>query len=157
MADAFEPPDQPTVKKNKDGTTSTAFIKRHESYVAIAKQGGVDLLLMGDFLVDDFRGNNKNGVKAIYDKTKILLLPVIPWDANPGGRRDRHCAVNRLLPTLDDGGKTVRYLDISGKFLAPDGTIPKDAMPDGAHLSDKGYQIGADAIAAPLKEMMQGK
>ena len=101
------------------------------------------------------------GVKAIVDfvrkkspGTKILLLSVIPWGEMPGTRRDRHGAVNSLLARLDDGGKSVRYLDISGLFLQPDGSIPKDIMPDAAHLSDKGYQIWANAVAEPLKTLM---
>lgn len=226
---AAEPPDVPAFKKNKDGTPDQRFIKRHESFAAIAKKGGVDLLLMGDFLTDDWRGNNKNGVAAIYAKafgnyrpanfgqggdytqhvlwrlqngeldgltpkvmmlmiggtngsngdrpeaiaagirailetvkrkfpgTRILLLSVIPWGETPGSRRDRHGAVNPLLPQFDDGGKTVKYLDIAGKFLAADGTIPKDIMPDAAHLSDHGYQIWADAVTPALAELMSAK
>ena len=65
--------------------------------------------------------------------------------------------MNSYLPKLDDGGKTVKFLDIAPKFLNADGTIPKDVMPDGAHLSDKGYQMWADAVADTLKEMMEGK
>ena len=48
----------------------------------------------------------------------------------------------------------MRYLDISGLFLKTDGCIPKDIMPDAAHLSDKGYQIWADAVADPLRALM---
>ena len=226
-APVFDDPATPVPKRDKSGAPDARFIARHESYVAIAKKGGVDLLLIGDFLTDDFRGNNKNGVKAIFDnafgqykpanfgqggdytqhllwrlqngelegitprvimlmiggtngsngepgeriaagvkaiieavkqkspRTKILLLSVLPWDANPGSRRDKHAAVNAHLPALDDGGKTVKYLDLTGKFLAPDGTIPKDLMPDGAHLSDNGYQLWADAVEAPLRELMR--
>ena len=226
---AAEPADVPVFKKDKAGIADDRFMKRHETYVAEARKGGVGLLLMGDFLTDDWRGNNKNGVKAIYDKafghyrpanfgqggdytqhvlwrlqngelegitpkvmmlmiggtngsngepaeaifagvkaivdfvrqkspgTKILLLSVIPWGETPGSRRDRHGAVNALLPRLDDGGKSVKHLDITARFLAPDGTIPKDLMPDAAHLSDKGYQLWADAVAEPLAALMGGK
>ena len=62
-----EPPDVPAFKKNKDGTPDQRFIKRHEGFVAEARKGGVDLLLVGDFLTDDWRGTNKNNIKAIYD------------------------------------------------------------------------------------------
>ncbi len=223
---AADPADVPAFKKDKFGNPDDRFIKRHESFLTEAKKGSVRLLLMGDFLTDDWRGNNKNGVKAIYDaafsryrpanfgqggdytqhvlwrlqngeidgitptvmmlmiggtngsngepaekifdgvkaivdfvkmkspRTKILLLSVLPWGEMPGTRRDRHGAVNALLPKLDDGGKTVKFLDLAPKFLAPDGTIPKDLMPDAAHLSDLGYQRWADLMREPLKELM---
>ena len=31
--------------------------------------------------------------------------------------------VNKIIAKLDNGGKTVKYLDIGAKFLAPDGTL----------------------------------
>lgn len=228
-APVLEPPDQPAFKKNKDGTPDVRFTKRHEGFVAEAKKGGVDLLLVGDFLTDDFRGNPKNGVKAIFDKAfaqyhpanfgqggdytqhvlwrlqngeldgitpkfvmlmiggtngsngdppdkifagiagiidtikqkspgcKVLLLSVPPRAEKSGSLRARHTSVNALLPKLDDGGKTVKYLDLTDKFVQSDGTISKDVMPDFVHLSDKGYQIWADAVEGPLKELMAGK
>jgi lysophospholipase L1-like esterase len=225
-AAAAEPPDVPAFKKNKDGTADQRFIARHESFVAEAKKGNVDLLLVGDFLTDDWRGNNKNKVKAIYDTAfgayrpanfgqggdytqhvlwrlqngelegikpkvvmlmiggtngsngddpaqvaaavraiidtirqrvpdaRVLLLGVPPWVEKAGKLRTRHTAVNPLLAKLDDGGKTVRYVDIGPRLIGPDGTVSKELMPDGVHLSEKGYQIWADAVAEPLKELM---
>ena len=58
---------------------------------------------------------------------------------------------------LDDGGKTVKYLDIGDKFLEPDGTLSKDIMPDFLHLSPKGYQIWTDAVKGPIEELMGKK
>jgi lysophospholipase L1-like esterase len=49
----------------------------------------------------------------------------------------------------------VKFLDFGEKFLQPDGTISKDIMPDFLHLSPKGYQIWADAIQAPLAELLK--
>ena len=51
----------------------------------------------------------------------------------------------------------MKFLDLAPKFLAADGTIPKDLMPDAAHLSDKGYQLWADLVREPLKELMTAK
>jgi lysophospholipase L1-like esterase len=36
-----------------------------------------------------------------------------------------------------------------------DGTISKEIMNDYLHLTEKGYQIWAEALDQPLKEMMQ--
>jgi lysophospholipase L1-like esterase len=63
--------------------------------------------------------------------------------------------VNETIAKLDDGGKTVKYLDIGPKFLQPDGTISKEIMPDFLHLSEKGYQIWADAVGETLAGMMK--
>jgi len=89
-------------------------------------------------------------------QTKILLLGIFPRAAsadNPA--RGRIKAINEQIAKLDDGGKTIRYMDIGGKFLAEDGTLSKDIMPDFLHPNEKGYKIWADAIVGRVKEMMQ--
>jgi lysophospholipase L1-like esterase len=63
--------------------------------------------------------------------------------------------INAAAAKLDDEGKTVRFLDIGAKFLQPDGTIAKEIMPDFLHLSEKGYQIWADAIKEPLAALLK--
>ena len=222
----IEPPDVPAYKKNKDGTPDQRFMKRHEGFVEEARKGGVDLLLVGGFLTDDWRGNNKNSVGAIYEKSfgpyhpanfgqggdytqhvlwrlqngelegirpkvvmlliggtngsngddpvkiaagvraiidtikhkvpgaKVLLLGVPPWQEKSGKLRARQTAVNPLLAAMDDAGKTIRYVDFGPKLIGPDGTVPRNLMPDGVHLSEEGYQVWADAVAGPLKGLM---
>lgn len=59
-------------------------------------------------------------------------------------------AVNAEIAKLADGDK-VLYVDFGDKFLQPDGTISPEIMPDFLHLSPKGYEIWADAIAPFLK------
>ncbi len=45
-----------------------AWLKRHESFVEIAKQGGVDVLFLGDSITDFWRSSDKNkGGKAVWD------------------------------------------------------------------------------------------
>jgi lysophospholipase L1-like esterase len=98
-------------------------------------------------------------VKKVRDKlpaTKVLLLGVFPRSAKPDATRDRVRAVNDKIKPLDDG-QSVKYLDISGVFLNPDGTISKEIMPDYLHLSPKGYRLWADAIEPTLWTMMEGK
>jgi lysophospholipase L1-like esterase len=91
--------------------------------------------------------------------TRVLLLGIFPRsstkksDEENKAQMDKIKKVNAIISKLDDGGKTVRYLDIGGKFLA-DGKIPEDIMPDLLHLSPKGYQIWADAVKGPIKELL---
>ncbi len=98
-------------------------------------------------------------VKKVQEKlpnTKILLLaifPRAPQAADP--LRAKIKAVNQTISALDDAGKTVVYLDIGAKFLAEDGSLPKDIMPDFLHPNAKGYQIWADAVKPTIETMMK--
>jgi lysophospholipase L1-like esterase len=95
-------------------------------------------------------------IKKQLPSTKVLLLAVFPRGEkadNPS--RARIKAINEQIAKLDDGGKTVKYLDIGEKFLEPDGTLPKSIMPDALHPNAKGYQIWADATKDSVVEMMK--
>jgi lysophospholipase L1-like esterase len=98
-------------------------------------------------------------VKTAQAKTgaKVLLLGVFPRGENEekaAAQRAKITRINEVIAKLDDGGKTVRYLDLKDKFQQPDGTISKDIMYDYLHLTPKGYEMWADAIDPVLKEMM---
>lgn len=101
------------------------------------------------------------GVQAIVEEigkrspqTKVLLFGIFPRDEKPDGRlRAVVAKVNEKIKDLDDGEK-VFYLDISDKFIAPDGFISPQIMPDFLHLSHEGYTIWAEAIEAKLKELL---
>jgi beta-glucosidase len=114
-------------------------------------------------------GNNTpeqiaEGITAIVQKlrkdlpeTKILLLAVFPRGADKNDpRRQVNEATNAIVSKLDDG-KMVYYLDIGPAFLADDGTLSKEIMPDLLHLSPKGYQIWAEAIEPKLAVLMGEK
>jgi lysophospholipase L1-like esterase len=46
-----------------------SWVKRHEGFVEIAKQGGVDVLFLGDSITDFWRSENKTrGGKAVWDE-----------------------------------------------------------------------------------------
>jgi lysophospholipase L1-like esterase len=97
-------------------------------------------------------------VKEIRGKsptTKVLLLGIFPRGEKPNPGREKNDKVNAIVAKLDDGGKTVKYLDIGPKFLGADGVISKDIMPDFLHLSEQGYQIWADAVLPSIQELMK--
>jgi lysophospholipase L1-like esterase len=99
-------------------------------------------------------------VKEIHKRspaTRVLLLGVFPRGEKPNKQRDKIKEVNTIISKLDDGGKTVKYLDIGSKFVQEDGTISKAIMPDFLHLSPKGYQIWADAVKGPIHELLGKK
>jgi len=99
-------------------------------------------------------------VKEIQKKspsTKILLLAIFPRGEKPNPGREKNDKVNTIVAKLDDGGKTVKYLDIGAKFLSEDKSLAKEIMPDFLHLSEKGYQIWADAVLPSVKELLGAK
>jgi lysophospholipase L1-like esterase len=98
-------------------------------------------------------------VKRLREKlpeTKILLLAVFPRGEkptpNPG--REKLTEVNEKIASLGDG-KMVTYLDIGKNFLNEDGSISREIMPDFLHLTQKGYQIWADAMEPTLAKMLE--
>ena len=107
---------------------------------------------------DDIAEGNRAIVNEFLKRqpqAKVLLLGVFPRGAaadNPF--RASIKAINEKLATIADNQR-VFYMDIGDKFLAPDGTLPTDIMPDGLHPNLQGYKIWADAIQARVKELMQ--
>ena len=88
-------------------------------------------------------------------KTKILLLGVFPRDAKAGTNfRKNISAVNEQIAKLADG-KSVRYLDLTSKFLSADESLSKEIMPDYLHLSPMGYKIWADEMEPLLTELLK--
>lgn len=89
-------------------------------------------------------------------ETKILLLGVFPRGEKPENNpaREKLMLVNKKISKLDDG-RRIFFLDIGAKFLEADGTLSKEIMPDYLHLSARGYQIWADAIASKLETLMR--
>lgn len=103
-----------------------------------------------------------DGVKAIVatlrekiPAAKILLLAIFPRDEKPDGplRKQVAEASSLFKPLTDD--PQVQYLDIGAKFLSEDGTATKEVMPDFLHLSPKGYDIWAGAIAPKIADLMK--
>jgi lysophospholipase L1-like esterase len=204
------------------------WVARHERFVQEAKQGGVEILFLGDSITDFWRNKGSNvwnrfyaprhaanfgisgdctqhvlwriehgeldgihprvvvlmigtnntgkekdgrlrnsvpeivqGVTAIVDEirarlpdSKILLLGIFPRARLNDPQRAQVALVNTVIAKLDDG-KMVKFLDISPQFLAPDGTLPRDVMPDLLHPNEKGYQIWADAMEPTLAAMLK--
>jgi N-acetylglucosamine-6-sulfatase len=88
-------------------------------------------------------------------QAKVLVLGVFPRGAQADNPfRASIKEINAKLATFADNQR-VFYMDIGDKFLAPDGTLPTDIMPDGLHPNEKGYRIWADAISGRVKELLQ--
>jgi len=106
--------------------------------------------------------NNRNtpyqvagGIRAIvgklqkqYPNIEVLVLKVFPRSEIPDDlRRLKVNEINACLPIVLEDLKNVQIVDFGGKFLAEDGTLPKEIMPDFLHLSTDGYKIWADSVS----------
>ena len=113
-------------------------------------------------LAGDSAADVAKGVGAVVEvvrkkapDARVLLLGIFPRDkAADTAMRKKINETNAAIAKLADG-KAVVYLDIGKKFLAADGTLPADVMPDALHLSEKGYGIWADAIDEELQKMLK--
>jgi len=93
--------------------------------------------------------------KKRQPQAKVLVLGIFPRGAAAATPvRASITAINAKLATFADD-KKVFYMDIGDKFLAADGTLPADVMPDGLHPNAKGYQIWGDAIIDRVKALLK--
>lgn len=95
-------------------------------------------------------------IRAKCPNAKILALGILPTQAAPDNPlREIVRAVNARsaahLPTPDG---QVRFADIGGVFVEANGTISTEIMPDGCHLSPRGYQVFADVLEPIVHEML---
>ena len=101
------------------------------------------------------------GIKAILDElkklsptTKILLLAVFPrGETREDAMRLNNDAVNGLIKPFGDGTQVV-FLDIGSKFLAADGSLSREIMPDSLHLSPAAYEIWAAEVSSTIATLM---
>jgi beta-glucosidase len=113
-------------------------------------------------LTGDTPADVAKGVEAVVaavrkkaPDAKVLLLGIFPRDKAAGtALRKKIAETNGRIAKLADG-KAVVYRDIGKTFLAADGTLPADVMPDALHLSEKGYGLWADAIEEPLRALLK--
>lgn len=87
-----------------------------------------------------------------FPQAKILLLGIFPRN-NPPEAIEKIKQINPIIAKLADG-EHVTYMDLTDKFLGPDGKVPEDVMSDGLHPTSKGYEIWAQAVVGPLKKML---
>jgi lysophospholipase L1-like esterase len=86
---------------------------------------------------------------------KVLLLGIFPrGETSADPLRKQNEATNAVIKTFADG-KRVHWRDLGKVFMNPDGTLSREIMPDVLHLSEKGYQLWAEALLPDVKALMQ--
>lgn len=95
-------------------------------------------------------------VKQIRERlpdTKLLLVSIFPRGQTFSTQRGKILQVNQALEKLADG-KTIHYIDFGSQLIESDGSISKEIMPDYLHLTERGYEIWAQAIRPTLKKLL---
>ena len=94
-------------------------------------------------------------IRKRLPKAKILLLAIFPRGEKPDDTlRVLNEKVNAMLPKLADN-KHVFFLNMNKAFLAPDGTLSKDIMPDLLHPNAEGYKIWQREMQPELDKLMR--
>lgn len=87
---------------------------------------------------------------------RILLLGLLPRGRRPQDRLRRTVEdVNADIARLDDGGRSLRFLNMGPAFVEPDGNISASIMPDYLHLSPEGYALWAESMAPALSDLLR--
>lgn len=89
-------------------------------------------------------------VQAKCPKAKVIVMAIFPrGQQSDNPKRAVLADINRRLKFVAEK-PGVTLLDITDKWLQPDGTISKDVMPDYLHPNDKGYAIWAEELRKVL-------
>jgi lysophospholipase L1-like esterase len=93
------------------------------------------------------------GIAAVVERAqakcpnaRVILMAIFPRGkgaTNP--HRTAIAEINQLLAPLAQKPR-VTLLDITEKWLAPDGSVSTELMPDTLHPNEKGYRVWADAL-----------
>ena len=89
------------------------------------------------------------------DDTHVIVHAILPRDQNPDTQMRREVAAANADAARVAEHPRVQWLDLSDRFLQPEGTIARAIMPDFLHLSSQGYRIWADALL-PVLGAQQG-
>ena len=98
-----------------------------------------------------------NRLKELYPTTKILLMELFPRSVEPNDPlRLGVNEVNKGLEGIYARGavKNVQLCSINDLFLAKDGKLPEEIMPDGLHPSEKGFEIWAKSVEPMIADAL---
>ncbi len=84
-------------------------------------------------------------------QAKVVLMSILPRGDKPSPQREKNARASELALAAFKGDAMVVPLDLKSAFVAADGTLRSDLMPDKLHLSEGGYRTWADAVAPMLE------
>lgn len=114
----------------------------------------------GAFTSEEIAGGIQKLVKMVEEKApeaKVLILGVFPrGPAINDPKNARIHALNAKLKDLADG-KKVFYLDVGPSLAEPDGSIPREVMPDQLHVALPGFLRWMDAMKPTLQSLLPSR
>ena len=94
-----------------------------------------------------------SGIRKRLPQSKLIVLGIFPRGSTFSTQRGKILQVNQALAKLADG-KSVYYVDFGSQLIESDGSISREIMPDYLHLTERGYQIWAEATEPLLKQLL---
>ena len=96
-------------------------------------------------------------VRAKQPDAKILLFAIFPRgrsanDARHIAARKRNEATNARIAAFAATVPNLVFIDLSARYLGPDGFVPKPLMADGIHPTAEGYAIWAERLRSELQK-----
>lgn len=110
----------------------------------------------GDAGRDLFEGQKKL-VQLIHDafpSAKVVFIPALPCNIKFQYGTSRFAATNKYAPELEKEFSYVKVVDLTSMMLNEKGEVTKEVFKDGQHLTEKGYQIWAEAILPVIKPIL---
>ncbi len=89
-------------------------------------------------------------IRERLPKTHLVLVNIFPRGQSFSSQRGKILQVNQALEKMADG-KYIEYLDIGSQLIEADGSISKSIMPDYLHLTEKGYEVWAQALKSKVR------
>lgn len=90
--------------------------------------------------------------QAKCPSAQVILMAIFPrGQSESDPKRAILADINQRLALLA-GKPRVVFLDLTDKWLQPDGSLSKDLMPDFLHPNQKGYAVWAEALKTVLPE-----
>jgi beta-glucosidase len=145
-----------------DRTEHLLFRLRSGAYDTLPVRVAVILIGTNNLGTNQTPEMTADGVAAVLDDVlarwpscQVLLLAIFPRGEKPDDPlRQLVERTNPLLREVADRDR-VTWLDFGAQFLAPDGTLPKETMPDFLHLSESGYRTWLARVRPKLESLLR--
>jgi lysophospholipase L1-like esterase len=105
--------------------------------------------------IDKVVSNVKSIISLFQQKSpnsKIILTAVFPRSQNPA-LAPAIQSINEQLEKLADG-KQIRFVNVNGKLADSNGALLPGMSEDGLHLTERSYEVWADALKPIIQEIL---
>jgi lysophospholipase L1-like esterase len=93
-------------------------------------------------------------IRLFSPRSRILLMGILPF-GNLLPVRRAAALVNLSLALMDDGGRTIRFVNTAPLYLLPNRLVNRVLLSDGVHPSFWGYAVWANAMNPSLVDLLR--